>query len=100
MIRVGITGSIASGKTTVGKILSKKKGPFFSADDEVKKLYSAHHLKVKISKKLNFKLTKKFKNDLKRNIINTIRCGFPYMLSTIQKIYCHNVKTSILLLWQ
>ena len=39
MIRVGITGSIASGKTTVGKILSKKKGPFFSADDELKKLY-------------------------------------------------------------
>ena len=70
MIRVGITGSIASGKTTVGKILSKKKGPFFSADDEVKKLYRAHHLKVKISKKLNFKLTKKFKSDLKRNIIN------------------------------
>lgn len=39
MIRIGITGSIASGKTTASKIISKKKGPLFSADKVVKKLY-------------------------------------------------------------
>ena len=39
MKKIGITGSIASGKTTASKILSKGKGPLFSADDEVKRLY-------------------------------------------------------------
>ena len=39
MIKIGITGSIASGKTTASKILSHKKGPLFNADKEVKKFY-------------------------------------------------------------
>ena len=36
MIKIGITGSIASGKTTASKILSYKRGPLFSADKELK----------------------------------------------------------------
>ena len=32
----GITGSLASGKTTASKILSSGKGPLFSADTVVK----------------------------------------------------------------
>ena len=40
MIKIGLTGSIASGKTTASKIISKRKGPLFSADKVVKKLYS------------------------------------------------------------
>ena len=36
MIKVGITGSLASGKTTASKILSKNRGPLFSADVVVK----------------------------------------------------------------
>ena len=39
MRKIGITGSLASGKTTASKILSQRKGPLFSADDFVKKLY-------------------------------------------------------------
>ena len=39
MIKIGLTGSIASGKTTASKIISRKRGPLFSADDVVKKLY-------------------------------------------------------------
>ena len=39
MMKIGITGSLASGKTTASKILSFKKGPLFSADAVVKKLY-------------------------------------------------------------
>ena len=39
MKKIGITGSLASGKTTASKILSSK-GPFFSADAFVKKLYA------------------------------------------------------------
>ena len=39
MIKVGITGLLASGKTTVAKVLSGKKYPIFNADREVKKVY-------------------------------------------------------------
>ena len=35
MIKIGITGSLAS-ETTVSKILSSRKGPLFSADAVVK----------------------------------------------------------------
>ena len=45
MKKIGITGSLASGKTTASKILSKRKGPLFSADDVVRQLY-----KKKVSK--------------------------------------------------
>ena len=40
MMKIGITGSLASGKTTASRILSFKKGPLFSADVVVKKLYN------------------------------------------------------------
>ena len=49
MIKIGITGSISSGKTTVSKILSAGKGPFFSADTVVKKLYQNKRFKENIS---------------------------------------------------
>ena len=39
MKKIGITGSLASGKTTASKILSSGRGPLFSADSTVKKLY-------------------------------------------------------------
>ena len=32
MIKIGITGSVASGKTTASKIISSRRGPLFSAD--------------------------------------------------------------------
>ena len=39
MKRIGITGTVASGKSTASKILGQK-GPVFSADNIVKKLYT------------------------------------------------------------
>ena len=39
MMKIGITGSLASGKTAASKILSNKRGPLFSADSVVKSLY-------------------------------------------------------------
>ena len=39
MIKIAITGSIASGKTTATKIISNKLGPLFNADLIVKELY-------------------------------------------------------------
>ena len=40
MIKIGITGSISSGKTTASKIISKENGPLFIADDVVRKFYT------------------------------------------------------------
>ena len=66
MRKIGITGSISSGKTTASKILSFKKGPLFSADNEVKKLYQQRYFKkilsrkLKINTKLNLKRMEKF----------------------------------------
>ena len=52
MIKIGITGSLASGKTTASKILSFKRGPLFSADKVVKELYQ--------NKKFQFLVKKTF----------------------------------------
>ena len=69
MIKIGITGSVASGKTTASKIISSRRGPLFSADKAVKKLYTQNNFKKLIAKKLNFKLDKNFKKKLKNKIL-------------------------------
>ena len=68
MIRIGLTGSIASGKTTASKIISRRRGPLFSADDVVKKLYKKKNFKKIVVKKLKIKS----RLDLKRKIKNII----------------------------
>jgi len=65
MITIGITGSIASGKSTVAKLIAKKKYPLFSADKIVLDLYK--------SKKLAKLLVKKFKLNNKKKIKNQLR---------------------------
>ena len=66
MIKIGITGSIASGKTTVAKMFSNQKYPLFSADKEVKKIYNKNFFKKKISKKFKFNNDKNIKNKIKK----------------------------------
>ena len=56
MIKIGITGSLASGKSTASKFLSDKRGPLFSADNAVKELYKISSFKSLISKK--FKISR------------------------------------------
>ena len=65
MIKLGITGSMASGKTTVAKLMSGKKYPLFSADKVVADLY----------KKKTFinLLVKTFKLNKKKNIKQQIK---------------------------
>lgn len=65
MIIFGITGSIASGKTTVTNLMAGKKYPIFSADKVVSNLYK--------KKKFNKILIKKFKLDSKKKIKNQIK---------------------------
>ena len=50
MIKIGITGSLASGKTTASKILKHKRGPLFSADKAVKELYKNNNFRKLLSK--------------------------------------------------
>jgi|TARA_B110000211_G_scaffold229124_1_gene286398 dephospho-CoA kinase len=65
MKTIGITGSIASGKTTVAHLMAGKRFPLFSADTIVSNLY----------KKKNFNkiLIKKFKLNSKKQIKEQIK---------------------------
>ena len=65
MIKIGITGSLASGKTTASKILSFRRGPLFSADKAVKELYKNKNFKSVVSRKFKIKTNDQFKKSLK-----------------------------------
>ena len=68
MKEIGITGSLASGKTTASKILSSGRGPLFSADLIVKKLYQNKNFIKILSKKLKINYDK----NLKKKLINIL----------------------------
>tara|TARA_B100000767_G_scaffold140408_1_gene132685 strand:+ start:2359 stop:2925 length:567 start_codon:yes stop_codon:yes gene_type:complete len=70
MIKIGITGSIASGKTTASKILSRRRGPLFSADIAVQELYKKDNFKRVFIKRFNITNKLKLKTLLKRKILN------------------------------
>ena len=69
MIRIGITGSLASGKTTASKILSSRRGPLFSADKAVKELYKNKHLKSLLSRRFKIKNNNQIKRSLKKLVL-------------------------------
>ena len=70
MIKIGITGSLASGKSTASKFLSGKRGPLFSADNAVKELYKNSSFRSLISKKFKIKNNNQIKKNLKKMIFN------------------------------
>ena len=70
MIKIGLTGSIASGKTTASKIISRRRGPLFSADDVVKTLYKKTNFKKAVVRKLKIKSRLDFKREIKDVIFN------------------------------
>ena len=69
MIKIGITGSLASGKTTASKILSYRRGPLFSADKAVKELYKNNHFKSLIGRRFKIKNNNQLKKFLKNLIL-------------------------------
>ena len=73
MIKIGITGSLASGKTTASRYLSKKHGPLFSADKVVKALYGEAYFKSLISKKFKLINNSLLKKNLKKKILEDKR---------------------------
>tara|TARA_A100001035_G_scaffold252656_1_gene225289 strand:- start:108 stop:671 length:564 start_codon:yes stop_codon:yes gene_type:complete len=80
MRKIGITGSLASGKTTACKILANK-GPLFSADLAVKKLYKKKIFKILIAKKLKIKNPKNLKKIIKDKILID-----KYVIKKLEKI--------------
>ncbi len=68
MIKIGITGSLASGKTTASKMISAGRGPLFSADEAVKELYQDKNFKQLIRKRFKVKNN----NQIKKSLINLI----------------------------
>ncbi|MDC0488619.1 dephospho-CoA kinase [Pelagibacteraceae bacterium] len=73
MKKIGITGSIASGKTTASKILSQRKGPLFSADNIVKKLYSKKSFQKLLVKKFDVHKDLGFKSQIKKKILTNTK---------------------------
>ena len=69
MIKIGITGSLASGKTTASRFLSFRRGPLFSADQTVKKLYQNKHFKSLIGKRFKIKNNNQIKKSLKKLLL-------------------------------
>ena len=73
MKKIGITGSLASGKTSASKYLSAKRGPLFSADAVVKKLYRDKNFKSLISKKFKIYNNSNIKRTIKEKIIENAK---------------------------
>tara|TARA_B100001173_G_C15867291_1_gene495649 strand:- start:89 stop:640 length:552 start_codon:yes stop_codon:yes gene_type:complete len=67
-MKIGITGSLASGKSSVAKILSKNKKLLFSADKVVKNLYSDNQFKTKIKKRFKI-MNKNIKEEIKIKLL-------------------------------
>ena len=68
MIKIGITGSLASGKSTVAKMISSGKYPLYNADRAVQKIYQTNIFRAKAFKKFKLKNKKNIKNKIKKII--------------------------------
>ena len=68
-MKIGITGSLSSGKSSVAKILSKKNNLLFSADKIVKNLYSNNQFKKKVRKKFKIENVN-IKNEIKFKLLS------------------------------
>jgi len=65
MTIIGITGSIASGKSTVARLIAKKKYPLFDADKVVSNLYKRKKFIKLLVKKFNLNDGKNIKNQIR-----------------------------------
>jgi len=69
VIKVGITGSLASGKSTVTRFIADHKYPVYSADKEVAKLYKDKKFILEVMKLFKLNSKKKIKKKVKELII-------------------------------
>ena len=103
MKKIGITGSLASGKSTASKILSSNKKQLFSADEVVRKLYAKNYFKKLISKKLKLRNSPTIKSQIREKIlakkINLKKLEsiiHPYVRKEMRKFINENKKKLIL----
>ena len=68
MIKIGVTGSISSGKSTFASFLSGRKYPVFNADKSVAEIYKDKSFVQQIFKLFKLKNKKKIKLQLKKSI--------------------------------
>ena len=104
MIKIGITGSLASGKTTATKLIRKGKYPLFDADQCVKNLYKDKNFIKKIIKKFKIKKEKNIKMQIRKIIIkerkNLRRLELfihPIIRNKMKKFSLENKKKKIIL---
>ena len=71
MLKIAITGSLSSGKSTVSKIISKKRYPVFDADVEVKNFYKDYNNIKAIRNKFRIKDNKNIKTIIKEKLCTT-----------------------------
>ena len=101
-MKIGITGSLSSGKSSVAKILSKNKNLLFSADKIVKNLYSNNKFQKRIKRKFNIK-----NNNIKREIKNRLlkeeiplkklsKMIHPFVRKKMREFYKKNRKKKII----
>ena len=72
-MKIAITGSLASGKTSAIKFLSKEKYPVFNADNAVKQLYSQTSFIKKVKKKFRINKNRNIKQIIKKEILKNNR---------------------------
>ncbi len=95
-MKIGITGSLSSGKSSVAKILSKNKKLLFSADKVVKDLYVNKKFKKKIKRKFNIgreDIKQEIKTKLLRKEISLKKLGsiiHPFVRVKMKEFYKKN----------
>ena len=100
-MKIGITGSLSSGKSSVAKILSKNKKLLFSADEVVKNLYLDNKFKKKIKKKFKIKrknIKKEIKLRLLKKEISIKELGaiiHPFVRKRMKEFHQKNIKKEI-----
>ena len=101
-MKIGITGSLSSGKSSVAKILSKNKKLLFSADEVVKNLYLDNKFKEKIKKKFKIKrknIKKEIKLRLLKKEISIKELGaiiHPFVRKRMKEFHQKNIKKEII----
>ncbi len=101
-MKIGITGSLSSGKSSVANILSKNKNLLFSADKEVKDLYSNYQFKKKLKKKLKIKsqnIKQEIKSKLLKKEISLKELGsiiHPFIRRKMKQFYKKNKNKKII----
>ena len=101
-MKVGITGSLSSGKSSVAKILSQNNDLLFSADSVVKKLYSNNQFKKGLKKKFKIK-SKNIKAEIKTKLLkkeislkNLGKFIHPFVREKMRQFYKKNKNKKIL----